>query len=111
MNHENILIELDVLIHKLDDLMDIMFESTQEIIDLGNVNYELKNVIDKLDRIIDSIKDCEEKNMLESAKYNAIYANLDILKNADIFDKINKLRGVKSTLINVRSKLSIKGHL
>lgn len=111
MNYEDILVELDLLIHKLNDLMDIMFESTKEIIDLGNVNYELKNVINKLHKIIDSMKDCEEKDMIESAKYNVIYANLDIIDNVDIFDKINKLRGAKSTLINVKSKLYIDEHL
>jgi hypothetical protein len=111
MNYDNILTELDVLIHKLDDLMDIMFESTRGIIDLGNENYELKNVINKLDIIIDDMKDSKEKNMLESAKYDVIYANLDIIENENIFDKIKKLRSAKSTLINVKSKLSIDGNL
>ncbi len=109
MNQDNILIELDVLIHKLDDLMDIMLESTKEVIDLGNVNYELKGVIDKLDMVIDNMEDSDEKTMLESAKYDVIYATLAIIDDVDIFDKINKLKGAKSTIINV--KLSINEHL
>lgn len=111
MNYNDILIELDNLINKLDSLIDIMLESTKEVIDLGNVNYELKKYYSKLDLIIDIMEDCKEKNMLESAKYDIIYANLDIIDNVDIFDKINKLRCAKSTLINVKSKLTTHGHL
>jgi hypothetical protein len=33
------LIDLGVLIKKLDDLIDIMVESTKQVIDIGNVNY------------------------------------------------------------------------
>ena len=111
MNYNGVMVELDVLIHKLDGLMDIMLESTKEVIDLGNVNYELKDVIDKLDMVIDSMEDSDEKTMLESAKYDVTYATLDIIDDVDIFDKINKLRGAKSTIIDVKSKLYINEHL
>lgn len=42
MDYDDILIELNVLIDRLDSIMDIMLESTKEVIDIGNVNYELK---------------------------------------------------------------------
>ncbi len=111
MNCADILIKLDALIHKLDSLMDIMLESTKEVIDLGNVNYELKNAIDKLDGIIDSMVDSKEKSMLESAKYDITYATLDIIDNVDIFDKINRLGNARITIINAKAKLNVNGHL
>jgi len=111
MNCEDILMELDDLVHKLDSLMDIMLESTKEVIDLGNVNYELKNAILKLDSIIDSMEDSDERTLLESAKYDVTYATLDIVDNVDIFDKINRLRDAKSIMVDVKTKLSIDGHL
>ena len=107
MEYEDILIELNILTHILDSLIDIMFVSTKEIIDLGNVNYELNNIIDKLDMIIDSMVDSNEKSMLESAKYNVTYATLDIIDNVNIFDKINRLERAKSTMIDIKSKLNI----
>ena len=41
MDYDGILIELNFLIERLDGLMDFMIESTNEVIDIGNVNYEL----------------------------------------------------------------------
>ena len=61
INNDN-LIHLNHLIKKLDDLIDIMIESTKRIIDTGNVNYELKNVLDKLDIIIDDLNGSDEKS-------------------------------------------------
>jgi hypothetical protein len=105
MKYEDILIELNILIDKVDCLIEIMFVSTKEVIDLGNLNYELNNVIDKLDRIIDSMEDSKEKSMLESSKCNVTFAILDIIDNVNIFDKINRLRLAKNTLIDVKAKL------
>ena len=82
-----------------------MFVSTQEVIDLGNINYELNNVLDKLDMITDSMEDSNEKSMLESAKYNVTYATLDIIDNVNIVDKINRLRLAKNTIITIKTKL------
>ena len=103
INNDN-LIHLNHLIKKLDDLIDIMIESTKHIIDTGNVNYELKNVLDKLDIIIDDLNDSDEKNRLETAKDHITYASVDILDDADIFYKINRLKIAKSILINIKSK-------
>ncbi len=106
MNHDDIFTELNILIHKLESIMDIMFESTKEIIDTGNVNYELKYIIDKLDMIIDSMDNSKVISMLESAKYDITYASTDIIDNADIFDKIKKLKHAKGTLIDFKAKLN-----
>ncbi len=105
MKYEDILIELNILIDRLDSLIDIMFVSTQEVIDLGNVNYELNNVLDKIDMITDSMEDLNEKSMLESAKYNVTYATLDIIDNVNIVDKINRLKLAKNTIITIKTNL------
>jgi FlaG/FlaF family flagellin (archaellin) len=104
MNNNENLIDLNILIKKLDVLMDIMVESTKEIIDIGNVNYELKNVIDNLDIVIDQLKDSDEKTRLETAKDHITYASVDILDDADIFYKINRLKIAKSILIDIKTK-------
>ena len=106
MNNNDKLIDLSDLIKKLDDLTDIMIESTREVIDVGNVNYELKNVIDNLDIVIDSLNDSNEKSKLETAKDHITYASVDILDDADIFYKINRLKIAKSILINIKTKLN-----
>ena len=108
MIYEDIIIELSFLIDRLDNLMDMMIESTKECIDLGNVNFELMNVIDKLDIIIDSMEDLKEKNMLESAKYDITYATLDIMDDVDIFDKIHRLKDAKSIMIEIKAKLYVE---
>ena len=105
MKYEDILIELNILIDRLDSLIDIMFVSTQEVIDLGNVNYELNNVLDKIDMITDSMDDLNVKSMLESAKYNVTYATLDIIDNVHIVDKINRLKLAKNTIITIKTNL------
>ena len=105
MNYEDILIELNILIGRLDALIDIMFISTQEIIDLGNVNYELNILLDKIDMITESMDDLNEKSMLESAKYNVTYATLDIIDNVNIVDKINRLRLAKNTIMIIKTNL------
>ncbi|MBZ2166848.1 hypothetical protein [Methanobacterium spitsbergense] len=105
MNYEDILIELNILIERLDALIDIMFISTQEVIDLGNVNYELNIVLDKIDMITESMEDLNEKSMLESAKYNVTYATLDIIDNVNIVDKINRLRLAKNTIMTIKTNL------
>ena len=98
------LIDLNLLIKKLDDLIDIMIESTKQVIDIGNVNNELKNVLDKLDIVIDSLKDSDKKTKLETAKDHITYASVDILDDADIFYKIKRLQIAKSILINIKSE-------
>ena len=103
MINNNNLIDLNILIKKIDDLIDIMNESTKEVIDTGNVNYELKTVIDKLDIVIDQLEDSNEKKRLESAKDHITYASVDILDDADIFYKINRLEIAKSILIDFKS--------
>jgi hypothetical protein len=105
MNNYNNLIDLNVLIKKLDDLTDIMIESTKEVIDIGNVNYELVNVIDNLDIVIDSLDDSNEKNRLETAKDHITYASVDILDDADTFYKINRLKIARSILIDINTKI------
>jgi predicted MarR family transcription regulator len=107
MDYEDISIELNVLIDRLDSIRDIMLESTKEVIDIGNVNYELKNIILKLDRIIDSMEDSNEKSMLETAKDHITYASLDIIDNVIIFDKINRLVDAKDIIIDIKAKLDI----
>jgi hypothetical protein len=105
MINNNNLIDLNLLIKKIDDLIDIMNESTKEVIDIGNVNYELKTVIDKLDIVIDQLEDSNEKNRLETAKDHITYASVDILDDADIFYKINRLELAKSILIDFKAKI------
>jgi hypothetical protein len=105
MNNNDNLIDINHLIKKLDDLTDIMIESTKEVIDIGNVNYELTNVIDNLDIVIDSLNDSNEKNRLETAKNHITYASVDILDDADIFYKINRLKIAKSILIDIKTKI------
>jgi hypothetical protein len=99
------LIDLNLLIKKLDDIIDIMIESTKQVIDIGNVNYELKNVLDKLDIFIDSLNDSDNNNKLETAKSHITYASVDILDDADIFYKIKRLQIAKSILIDIKSKI------
>jgi hypothetical protein len=111
MDYDGVLIELNVLIERLDSLMDIMIESTKEVIDIGNVNYELKNTINKLDIVIDSLEDSNEKSMLETAKDNITYASLDIMDDADIFNKIKRLGIAKSILIYIKLNWNGKGLL
>ena len=106
MNYEDILIELNILIERLDALIDIMFISTQEVIDLGNVNYELNIVLDKIDMITESMEDLNEKSMLESAKYNVTYATLDIIDNVNIVDKIKRLKLAKNTIMTIKTNLN-----
>jgi hypothetical protein len=105
MNNNDNLIDINHLIKKLDDLTDIMIESTKEVIDIGNVNYELTNVIDNLDIVIDSLNDSNEKNRLETAKNHITYASVDILDDADIFYKINRLKIAKSILIDIKTRI------
>ena len=57
MDYDSVLSEFDFLIEKLDGIIEIMIESTKEFIDVGNVNYELKNIINKLDVVIESLED------------------------------------------------------
>ena len=111
MDNENVTIEFNFLIEKLDGTIDIMIESTKEIIDLGNVNYELKNVINRLDVVIESLEDSNGKNMLETAKDHITYASVDIIDDADIFNKINRLKIARSILIDIKSKLNSEGHI
>ena len=106
MDYYNVLIELNFLIKRIDDVMDIMIESTKEIIDIGNVNYELKNAINRLDIVIDNLEDSDEKIMLEKAKDNITYASVDIIDDADIFNKINRLGIAKNILIEIKTKLN-----
>lgn len=61
--------------------------------------------------IIDSMEDSNEKSMLEKAKDNITYASLDIIDNAVIFDKINRLVDAKGTIIDIKAKLDIDGRL
>jgi len=107
MGNDDVLVEISFIINRLDGIIDIMLQSTKEIIDTGNVNYELKNIIDKLDTIIDILEDSKEKDMLETAKYDITFATLDIIDNTDIFDKISRLKKAKNALITIRTKLNI----
>jgi hypothetical protein len=102
MDYDSVLIELNELIESIDGVMDIMIESTKEVIDIGNVNYELMNTINRLDIVIDSLKDSNEKSMLETAKDNITYASLDIIDDVDIFNKIKRLGIAKSILIYIK---------
>jgi hypothetical protein len=106
MDYYSVLIELNFLIKRIDGVMDIMIESTKEIIDIGNVNYELKNAINRLDIVTDNLGDSDEKSMLEKAKDYITYASVDIIDDADIFNKINRLGIAKSILIEIKTKLN-----
>jgi hypothetical protein len=110
MDHDEVLTELNNLIERLNDVRDIMIESTKHFIDTGNVNFELMNLIDKLDEVIDSLEDSNEKFMLETAKEHITYASVDIIDDADIFNKINRLGIAGNILIDIktRSKLLVK---
>jgi hypothetical protein len=104
MDYDRVLIELNILIGSLDGLIDIMIQSTKEVIDIGNVNYELKKDIDRMDIVIDSADHSDEKITLETAKDHITYASVDVLDEADIFNKINRLKIAKSILINIKTK-------
>ena len=56
MDKKGILVELNFLIARLNGIIDIMIESTSEVIDIGNVNYELQDAVNKLDFIIDELE-------------------------------------------------------
>ncbi len=99
MNCSDILKEVNVLMDRLDKIMDILYESSKEVIDTGNVNYQLKIMIDKLDCLIDLMEDEEE--ILESVKSNITFATLD---NVDIFQKIYHLRDAKKILMGTKYK-------
>lgn len=111
MDYKDVLIELNGLISKLDNLKSMMKESTENIIDLGNVNHELKICLDKLDIIIDNLDDPNKTIVLQSAKNNITFATLDIIDNVNIFDKILRLENAKVTLIDFKAKLLIDGQL
>jgi hypothetical protein len=49
-----------------------------------------------------------EKNMLESAKYDITYATLDIMDNVNIYDKINRLKDAKNIMIEIKAKLYVE---
>ncbi len=107
MDYDRVLSELNTLIKSLDGLIDIMVQSTKAVIDTGNVNYELKKDIDRMDIVIDSIEQSDEKIILETAKDHITYASVDILDEVDIFNKINRLKIAKSILINTKTKWEI----
>ncbi len=111
MDYDSVIIEFNFLVEKLDDIIEIMIESTKEFIDVGNVNYELKNVINKLDDVIESLEDSNEKNMLETAKDHITYGSVDVIDDADIFNKINRLRMARNILIDIKTKLNSEGHI
>lgn len=111
MDYEDILTEINNLISKLDSIIDMMHKSTENVIDLGNVNHELKISLDKLDIIIENLNDLNKKNMLGSVKSNITFATLDITDNVNIFDKIVRLKDAKGTLIDFKAKLLIEGQL
>lgn len=102
MGCSDILKELNVLMDGLDKIMDILNQSTKEVIDTGNVNYQLKMMLDKLDCLIDIMED--EKEILESVKSNITYATLDTTENIDIFQKIYHLRDAKRILMGIKFK-------
>ena len=105
MDEEVILVELNFLIEQLNSIIDIMIESTREVIDTGNVNHELKDAVNKLDIIIDELNYSNDKIMLETAKDHITYASLDILDDSDIFYKIRRLKSAETILLEYRSKL------
>ncbi len=107
MDYDRVLSELNILIKSLDGLIDIMIQSTKEVMDTGNVNYELNKDLDRMDIVIDSIEQSDEKIILETAKDHITYASVDILDEADIFNKINRLKIAKSILINIKTKWEI----
>jgi hypothetical protein len=105
MDQESILVELNFLIVRLNGIIDIMIESTKEVIDIGNVNYELKDAINKLDIIIDELDNTNDRIILETAKGHMTYASLDILDDSDIFYKIRRLGAAENILIEFKTKL------
>lgn len=105
MSYDDLLTKINFLIGRLNDIIDILHQSTKEIIDTGNVNYQLKNIIDKLDSIIDTMDESVEKEMLENVKYDVTSATEDLMDNTDIFHKINRLKSAQNVLIDIRSKL------
>jgi hypothetical protein len=107
MDPDEIITELNFLIKILDDVRDIMIESTKEVIDIGNANYELITAINKLDIIIDCFEDSNKKNLLETAKDHIIYASLDITDDPDIFNKINRLVIAENILKTIENKINI----
>lgn len=111
MDYDDILIEINGLIGKLDIIIDIMRESTENVIDLGNVNHELQSSLDKLDIIIDDLDDPNKKSMLISAKSSITFATLDVIDNVNIFDKIIRLKDAKGIIMDFRNKLLIEGQL
>ena len=44
--------------------------------------------------------------MLETAKDHITYASVDIIDDADIFNKINRLGIAKSILLDIKTKLN-----
>jgi len=108
MDLEGILIELNFLTVRLNGIINIMIESTREVIDIGNVNYELKDVVNRLDNIIDELHDPKDEIILETAKGHMTYAGLDILDDSDIFYKIRRLKAATNILIEYKTKLNGK---
>ena len=106
MDSSSILSELNYLIGMVDLAMDVMIQSTKDVIDIGNVNYELKDVINRLEIVIDCLEDLNEKNMLETAKNHITYASVDIIEDTDIFNKIKRLRIARTILMNIKTKLN-----
>ncbi len=106
MDSSSILTELNYLIGRVDLAMDVMIQSTKDVIDIGNVNYELKDIINRLDIVIDCLEDLDEKNMLETAKTHITYASVDIIEDTDIFNKIKRLIIAKTILMNIKTKLN-----
>ena len=111
MDYYEVLIELNFVIERLDGVRDIMIESTKEVIDIGNVNYELINAINKLDIVIDNLEESNEKQLLETAKDHITYASVDIIEDGDIFNKIKRLGMAKHILITIKTNLNREAHL
>lgn len=104
MNNDEVLVELNFIIERLEAVRDIMIETTRGIIDVGNVNQELMNAIDRLDIVIDSLEDLKEKTMLETAKSHITYASVDIIEDPDVFYKINRLDMAKNILMGIKTR-------
>ena len=111
MDNNSVIIEFNFLIQKLEGIIDIMIESTKEVIDVGNVNYELNNVINKLDVVLESLEESNDKNMLEAAKDHITYASVDIIDDPDIFNKISRLQIARTILMDIKSKMNSEGHI
>lgn len=104
MNNDEVLVELNFIIERLEAVRDIMIETTRGIIDVGNVNQELMNALDRLDIVIDSLEDSKEKTMLETAKSHITYASVDIIEDPDVFYKINRLDMAKNILMGIKTR-------